>query len=102
MLRKLATEIPTIEGLKLPDAFNKMIKEKNGIILVTGGTGSGKSTSLAAVLRAFNEAQSIHIVTLEDPIEFVHPNMKATFNQRELGSDYDSFASGHARWCRRS
>jgi twitching motility protein PilT len=94
VLRKLATEIPTIDGLKLPEAFKKVPKEKNGIVLVTGGTGSGKSTSLAAVLRAFNESQSIHIVTLEDPIEFVHPNMKATFNQRELGSDFDAFASG--------
>jgi twitching motility protein PilT len=71
-----------------------MLEEKSGLILVTGGTGSGKSTSLAALLRAMNETKSIHIVTLEDPIEFVHQNIKATFNQRELGNDFDTFANG--------
>jgi twitching motility protein PilT len=71
-----------------------MPKEKNGLILVCGATGSGKSTSLAALLREFNETKSIHIVTLEDPVEFVHSNIKATFNQRELGGDFDTFANG--------
>ena len=94
VLRKLETIIASIKDLKLPAAFSKMPEEKNGLILVTGGTGSGKSTSLAALLRELNETKSIHIVTLEDPIEFVHPNMKATFNQRELGGDFDAFASG--------
>lgn len=94
VLRKLETAIATLKELKLPEAFTKMTQEKNGLILVTGGTGSGKSTSLAALLREFNETQSIHIVTLEDPIEFVHANIKATFNQRALGSDFDSFANG--------
>jgi twitching motility protein PilT len=94
VLRKLETKIPSIEDLKLPDAFRKMLDEKTGLILVTGATGSGKSTSLAALLNEFNATRSIHIVTLEDPVEFVHPNRKATFNQRELGTDYDSFASG--------
>ena len=69
-------------------------EEKNGLILVTGATGSGKSTSLAALLNEINATKSIHIVTLEDPVEFVHPNRKATFNQRELGTDFDSFANG--------
>ncbi len=64
------------------------------VVALAGGTGSGKSTSLAGLLREFNESQSIHVVTLEDPVEFVHPNMKATFNQRELGSDFDTFANG--------
>jgi twitching motility protein PilT len=94
VLRKLETNIPTIEGLKLPDAFKKMPAEKNGLILVTGATGSGKTTSLAALLNEINATKSVHIVTLEDPVEYVHPNRKATFNQRELGLDYDSFANG--------
>ena len=94
VLRKLETRIPTLDELKLPDAFRKMPNEKNGLILVTGATGSGKTTSLAALLNEFNATRSIHIVTLEDPVEYVHPNRKATFNQRELGGDYDTFANG--------
>ena len=94
IMRKLETVIPTLKDLNLPEAFSKMPKEKNGLILVTGATGSGKSTSLAALLREFNETKSIHVVTLEDPVEFVHSNIKATFNQRELGGDFDTFANG--------
>lgn len=94
VLRKLETNIPTLEELKLPEAFKKMPNEKNGLILVTGATGSGKSTSLAALLNEINATKAVHIVTLEDPVEFVHPNRKATFNQRELGNDFDAFASG--------
>jgi twitching motility protein PilT len=92
--RKLETKIPTIEELKLPDAFKKMPGEKNGLILITGATGCGKTTSLAALLNEINGSKSVHIVTLEDPVEYVHPNRKATFNQRELGLDFDSFANG--------
>ncbi|MDP2646653.1 MAG: PilT/PilU family type 4a pilus ATPase [Desulfobacterales bacterium] len=94
VLRKLETRIPTLKDLNLPAAFAKMVEEKNGIILVTGATGSGKSTSLAAVLNEINEKKSVHIITLEDPIEYQHPHKKGTFNQRELGTDYDAFASG--------
>ncbi len=94
VMRQLATKIPTIRDLNLPEAFMKMAEEKNGIILVTGATGSGKSTSLAAVLNEINEKKAVHVITLEDPVEFVHPQKKATFNQRELGMDFDSFASG--------
>ncbi len=94
VMRQLATRIPTIEELNLPEAFKKMPRERNGIILVTGATGSGKSTSLAAVLNEINETKSVHVVTLEDPVEFVHSQKKATFNQRELGHDFDSFATG--------
>ena len=94
VMRKLETRIPTIEDLKLPPAFQKMAEEKNGIILVTGATGSGKSTSLAALLDKVNNSKSIHVVTLEDPVEFVHPHKMATFNQRELGNDFDAFATG--------
>jgi twitching motility protein PilT len=94
IMRKLETKIPTVEGLKLPPIFSKMAKELNGLVLVTGSTGSGKSTTLAALLNEINEEKSVHVVTLEDPIEFVHPHKMATFNQRELGNDYDTFASG--------
>lgn len=94
VLRKLETKIPTLEELKLPEAFKKMPNEKNGLVLVTGATGSGKSTSLAALLNEINATKAVHIVTLEDPVEFVHPNRKATFNQRELGNDFDAFANG--------
>jgi twitching motility protein PilT len=71
-----------------------MAAEKNGIIFVTGATGSGKTTTLAAILSEINHNKAVHVVTLEDPVEFVHPPLKATFNQRELGLDFDSFASG--------
>jgi len=93
-MRQLATRVPTIEEMSLPPAFYKMAEEKNGIILVTGATGSGKSTSLASMLNRINENKALHVVTLEDPVEFVHSQKKATFNQRELGLDFDSFATG--------
>lgn len=94
VLRKLETKIPTIEEMGLPKPFYQIAKEKNGIVLVTGATGSGKSTSLAAVLNEINENKSVHVVTLEDPVEFEHPHKQATFNQREMGSDFDTFSSG--------
>lgn len=94
VMRQLQSRVPTISDLKLPTAFSKMTGEKNGFILVTGSTGSGKTTSLAAFLNEINEKKSVHVVTLEDPVEFVHTQKTATFNQRELGEDFDSFASG--------
>ena len=94
VLRKLETRIPTLQEMNLPEAFYKMAEEKNGIILVTGATGSGKTTSLATLLNDINEKKSVHIVTLEDPVEYSHPQKKATFNQREMGNDFDTFASG--------
>ncbi len=94
VLRKLEMKIPTITQLNLPKLFYNMAGERNGIILVTGATGSGKSTSLAALLDKINDEKPVHIVTLEDPIEYVHQHKMATFNQRELGNDFDSFASG--------
>ena len=94
VLRKLSPKIPTCQELGLPDAFLEMAKEKNGFVLVTGATGSGKSTSLAAILNEINDVRSIHIVTLEDPVEYDHPHKKATFNQREMGEDFDAFSTG--------
>jgi len=94
ILRKLSTEMPSIDQLNLPPVFHTITKEKTGLVLVTGATGSGKSTTLAAVLNELNETKSIHIVTLEDPVEFVHPQKKATFNQREMGNDFSTFAAG--------
>jgi twitching motility protein PilT len=94
VLRKLETRIPTIEELKLPPQFSKAAEEKNGLILVTGATGSGKTTTLAALLNKINHEKPVHVITLEDPVEFVHPHHKATFNQRELGSDFDAFSTG--------
>ena len=94
VLRKLESKIPTIRDLNLPDTFYKIAKDLNGIVFVTGATGSGKSTSLAAILEEINEARSVHVVTLEDPTEYQHPHKKATFNQRELGTDFDNFANG--------
>jgi twitching motility protein PilT len=94
VLRKLNTEIPSLEQLGMPDIFKSAAREKTGLILVTGATGSGKSTTLAAMLNMINETRAIHVITLEDPVEFVHPQKKATFNQRELGTDFDSFSNG--------
>lgn len=94
VLRRLETKIPTIEELGLPAAFEKIAEEKNGIVLVTGATGSGKSTSLAAVLNRINDKKPVHVVTLEDPVEYQHPHKQATFNQREMGNDFDTFANG--------
>ena len=94
VMRKLSTQIPTLEGLKLPPIFKEIIKEKTGIVFVTGATGSGKTTTLAAMLNELNLQQEIHMVTLEDPIEFLHPHIKATFSQRELGKDFSDFSVG--------
>jgi twitching motility protein PilT len=94
VLRKLETKIPTVSEMELPESFHKISKELNGIVFVTGATGSGKSTSLAAILNEINEEKSVHVVTLEDPIEYQHPHKKSTFNQRELGSDFDAYANG--------
>ncbi len=94
VMRRLETRIPSIEEMGLPPQFAKAAEEKNGLILVTGATGSGKSTTLATLLNKINHEKSVHIITLEDPVEFMHPHLQSTFNQRELGSDFDNFASG--------
>jgi twitching motility protein PilT len=94
VLRKLNTSIPTVGQLNLPRIFIEVAKEITGLVLVTGATGSGKTTTLAALLNEINETKSIHVITLEDPVEFVHPQKKSTFNQREMGSDFSTFATG--------
>jgi twitching motility protein PilT len=94
VLRKLETKIPSCKELGLPAAFYKMAQEKRGIVIMTGATGTGKSTSLAAILNEINEKEPVHIVTLEDPIEYEHHHKMATFNQREMGTNFDTFAHG--------
>src|SRR3954454_9893048 len=94
VMRKLQSEVPTLEKLALPPIFREIVKEKDGIILLTGGTGTGKTTTLAAMINELNATKEIHIVTLEDPIEFTHPHRLAAISQRELGKDFNSFADG--------
>lgn len=94
VMRKLQAVVPSIESIELPDIFREIAKEKTGLVLVTGATGSGKTTTLAAILNEINATQSVHVVTLEDPIEFIQPPGLATFNQRELGHDFDNYPNG--------
>lgn len=94
VMRKAQTDVPTIQSLNLPVIMKDIAKEKTGLVLVTGATGSGKTTTLAAILDEINRTLPVHVVTLEDPIEYLHPHKKATFNQRELGPDFDDFPSG--------
>ncbi|SRR5581483_9511244 len=94
VLRRLPADIPTIDSLGLPPIFRQIILEKNGIIFVTGATGSGKTTTLAALLSDLNRTQQLHVITLEDPIEYVHAHHGCIFNQRELGRDFPNFAEG--------
>jgi len=94
VMRKLQADVPSLEAVSLPLIFEQIAQEKNGLVLVTGATGSGKTTTMAALLNEVNLKQSVHVVTLEDPIEFIHPPRKATFNQRELGTDFESYPNG--------
>jgi twitching motility protein PilT len=92
VLRVIPSKIPTVEELGLPPQLNDVGNERNGIVLVTGPTGSGKSTTLAAIINKINREQAIHIITIEDPIEYLHPHQVATINQREVGADTQTFA----------
>lgn len=94
VLRKLESMVPSCAELGLPEAYYKISREKNGIVLVTGATGTGKTTSLAAIINEINDTSSVHIVTLEDPVEYTHTQKNSTINQRELGKDFDTFANG--------
>ena len=91
VIRNIKVEIPHIDNLGLPPVLQKVIMEKNGLVLFVGGTGSGKSTSLAALIDHRNRTTSGHIITIEDPIEYVHPHKKSLVNQREVGVDTDSY-----------
>jgi twitching motility protein PilT len=92
VMRVIATKIPSLADLKLPSSLADLAILKNGIVLVTGPTGSGKSTTLAAIIDLINETRAEHILTIEDPIEFIHPHKKATVHQRELHRDTPTFA----------
>jgi twitching motility protein PilU len=92
VLRLIPSKIPTLEELQLPEILGEMVMSKRGLILMVGATGSGKSTTLAAMLNQRNENQAGHILTIEDPIEFYHPNKKSILNQREVGVDTMSYA----------
>tara|TARA_R110002072_G_scaffold117433_2_gene248522 strand:+ start:4667 stop:5722 length:1056 start_codon:yes stop_codon:yes gene_type:complete len=93
VLRRIPNEIPTIAQLGVPEILSEMIMNKRGLILMVGATGSGKSTTLAAMINHRNENMAGHILTIEDPVEFSHPNLKAIVNQREVGVDTQSYAN---------
>src|ERR1051325_7020123 len=94
VMRVIPTSVPTIDSLGLPQQISDISNIKNGIVLLTGPTGSGKSSTLAAIIDRINTDYSYHIVTIEDPIEFLHSHKKSTINQRELGTDTPAFALG--------
>ncbi len=93
-IRIVPTKIPTLDELQLPDVLKKMVAKPQGLILVTGPTGSGKSTTLAAMIDYMNKTMRKHIITLEDPIEYVHKHDSCIIDQREVGTDTSSFANG--------
>ncbi|MGN0667449.1 MAG: type IV pilus twitching motility protein PilT [Huintestinicola sp.] len=92
-IRLLNDTIPTIEELKLPNVITELAQKKRGLILVTGPTGSGKSTTLAAIIDYINKNRACHVITIEDPVEYKYTHSKATIHQREIGRDVDSFAN---------
>ena len=92
VFRVIPIKIPTIDELRLPEIIRKIAMEERGLILVTGTTGSGKSTTLAAMIDLINSNRTDHIITIEDPIEYLHRDKKSIINQREIGSDTESFS----------
>ena len=94
VLRVIPLNIPSVEALSLPPVLKDFTTIPKGLVLVTGPTGSGKSTTLASILDYINQTQQRHIITLEDPIEFMHSNKKCVFTQRQLGMDTDTFPNG--------
>lgn len=92
VMRVIPMKVPTFDELKIPETLKEIANLKNGIVLITGPTGSGKSSTLAAIIGLVNETHAYHIVTIEDPIEFMHPHKKATIHQRELHKDCPSFS----------
>src|SRR5665647_933395 len=93
ILRLISDKIPTTEELKLPKVVNKIAEANAGLVLVTGATGSGKSSTLAAMINWINKTSAVHILTLEDPVEYVHSPIKARITQREIGQDTSDFNS---------
>jgi twitching motility protein PilT len=91
ILRIISTKIPTIDDLKLPAVLKQIASKERGLVLLTGATGSGKSTTLAAMIDHINRSENLHILTIEDPIEFIHRNIKSSISQREIGTDTASF-----------
>jgi len=94
VLRIVPSEIPTLEQLALPPIIQQIAETERGLVLVTGATGSGKSTTLAAMIQHINTLRSAHIITIEDPLEFLHRNIRASISQREIGLDTRSYAAG--------
>ncbi len=94
VLRIINTEIPSLANLDMSKAVAKIALQKRGMILITGATGSGKSTTLAAMINHINENRSSHIITIEDPIEYLHPQKMSRISQREVGRDTEDFTSG--------
>lgn len=97
VFRRIPFEIPDMAALGLPNVIRDMIKAPNGLVLVTGPTGSGKSTTLASIIDYLNSNERGHIITLEDPIEFIHPHKNCVVNQREIGTDTVSFSAALKR-----
>ncbi len=94
VMRKLSNTVPDLANLGLPAIVSEIVKERTGLVFVTGATGTGKTTTLAAMLHELNKTRDIHIITLEDPVEFMHAPIRATFSQRELGKDFFSYPIG--------
>ncbi len=97
VFRRIPFDIPDMNALGLPNVIKDMVKVPNGLILVTGPTGSGKSTTLASIIDFLNNNERGHIITLEDPIEFIHPHKNCVINQREIGTDTYSFSAALKR-----
>jgi twitching motility protein PilT len=93
VFRTIPEKIATLEELHLPPVLGKLAELRSGLVLVTGPTGSGKSTTLAAIIDRINRTRPCHVVTIEEPVEFVHRNERAVFSQREVGTDTESFAA---------
>ncbi|MHB1224081.1 MAG: type IV pilus twitching motility protein PilT, partial [Gemmatimonadaceae bacterium] len=94
VMRVIPFEVPTFETLRLPSVMSRIAQAERGMVLVTGVTGSGKSSTMAALLQHINAHQNKHVVTLENPIEFLHRDLQSSITQREIGVDTDSFAVG--------
>jgi len=93
ILRLISDKVPTSEDLKLPPVINKIASANAGLVLVTGATGSGKSSTLAAMINYINRTSAVHVLTLEDPVEYIHNPIKARITQREIGNDTEDFDS---------